>query len=336
MGCTGLSRISHGLMMARYSVIKGLRFLLCLGIVMTLQFAIPRLMPGSPVNNVLGPDSLGLSEKEYHEMERAMGLDLPLPTQFKNHLLKVLQGDLGVSFHYRRAVLEVIAQHIGPTLQIVLPSVVVSAALAILLGVCSGRWAGGRMDFILSSLLLLIYAMPAFLTAMVCLALFGLTWELLPLGGLGGGGPERGTVAEWLDVLRHMALPVTVLSLSTAAPKYLVMRNRVVEEDGKDYVIFARAKGLGERRILFVHILRNACLPVINLIALDFGFILSGSLLVEIVFSINGMGSLIHEAGMNRDYPMLQGCFLLLSLVVLGVNSVVDIVSGFLDPRAVA
>ncbi len=321
--------------MARYSAIKGLRLLLCLGIVIALQFLIPRLMPGSPVNNVLGPDSLGLSEKQYHEMERVMGLDLPLPTQFKNHLAKLLKGDLGVSFHYRRAVLDVIAQHLGPTLQIVLPSVVVSAVLAILLGTCSGRCAGSRLDFLMSSFILLGYAMPAFLTAMVCLALFGLTWELLPLGGLGGAGPGGGTVAEWLDVLRHMVLPVTVLSLSTAAPKYLVMRNRVVEEDGKEYVTFARAKGLGECRILFVHNLRNACLPVINLIALDFGFILSGSLLVEIVFSINGMGSLIHEAGMNRDHPMLQGCFLLLSLVVLGVNFVVDIMSGLLDPRVV-
>jgi peptide/nickel transport system permease protein len=320
--------------MVRYTLMKGLRFLLCLGIVITLQFIIPRLMPGSPVNSVLGPDSPGLSEKEYRELERSIGLDLPLPMQFQSHLIRILQGDLGVSFHYRRPVLDLVAQHLGPTMQILLPSAVMSAGLAILLGLCSGRCAGGKLDFLLSSFFLLVYAMPAFLTAMVLLALFSFTWDLLPLGGLGDAVPGSGTAAGWLDALRHMALPVTVLSVSTAAPKYLVMRNRVVEEAGKDYVIFARAKGVEEPRILLVHILRNACLPVISLIGLDFGFILSGALLIEIVFSINGMGSLLHEAAMNRDYPMLQGCFLLLSLVVLAVNFMVDLLCGILDPRA--
>ena len=113
--------------MVRYTLMKGLRFILCLGIVITLQFAIPRLMPGSPVNSVLGPDSPALSEKEYRELERSMGLDLPLRMQFQNHVVNIVRLDLGFSFHYRREVEDVLAQQIGPTLQIVLPSVVVSA-----------------------------------------------------------------------------------------------------------------------------------------------------------------------------------------------------------------
>ena len=318
--------------MTRYAAIKGLRFLFCLGIVVTFQFLIPRLMPGSPVINLTGPDGMGLSEKTYQEMERELGLDLPLQSQFLNHIKELSSMNMGFSWFYHEPVTNVITRHISPTIRIVLPAAVLSAFLSMIFGSLAGRYPGKAVDILITSSFITLYAIPAFLTAMICLALLSFTWSIFPLGGLGGTDMEPGSFSWWADIVNHMTLPVVVLALSTAGPKCLVMRNRVVEESEKDYVVFSRARGMDEYRILFVHILRNACIPVVSLIGLDFGFILSGALLVEIVFSINGMGSLIHEAAMNRDYPVLQGCFLLLSLVVLSVNFLVDIITGILDP----
>lgn len=305
-------------------------------IVATIQFLIPRLMPGSPVNNIAGPNGIGLSLADYQGMERQLGLDLPLHRQYLNHLRNTANMNLGYSWFYHQPVLSVVSRHIGSTITIVLPAVVLSAFFALFFGSIAGSHLGKSTDVLLTPFFLILDAVPGFLTAMIALALFSFTWDLLPMSGLGPSIADINGITDAFQALRHMLLPVAVLALSSSGPKYLVMRNRVSEELHKDYVTYAKARGMGENRILFIHVLRNACLPVVSLIGLDFGFILSGSLLVEIVFSINGMGSLIYEAAVNRDYPMLQGCFLLLAISVPVVNFAVDVISGVLDPRASA
>jgi len=322
--------------MLRYILIKALRFAVCFMIVITIQFLIPRLMPGSPVNNIVGPNGVGLRPSDYREMEQKLGIDLPLYRQYLNHLRNTANMDLGYSWFYHQPVLDVVVRHTRPTLMIVLPAVVLSAFFALFFGSIAGSSPGRIADVLLTPFFLTLYAVPGFLTAMIALALFSFTWDLFPMSGLGPSLTNINGIADAHEALMHMILPIAVLALSTSGPKYMVMRGRVSEELHKDYVMYARARGMGENRILFIHVLRNACLPVISLIGLDFGFILSGSLWIEIVFSINGMGCLIYEAAINRDYPMLQGCFFLLSITVPAVNFAVDVISAVLDPGASA
>lgn len=318
--------------MLRYILIKGLRFALCFMIVITIQFLIPRFMPGSPVNNIAGPNGVGLSLADYREMERKLGIDQPLFRQYLNHLQNTANLNLGYSWFYHQPVLNVVGRHIGATVTILFPAVVLSAFFALFFGSIAGSRTGKTADLVLTPFFLFLNAVPGFLTAMIALALLSFTWDIFPMSGLGPSLSDIKGTADALEALRHIILPVAVLALSTCGTKYLVMRNRVSEELHKDYVMYARARGMGENRILFIHVLRNACLPVISLIGLDLGFILSGSLLIEIVFSINGMGSLIYEAAVNRDYPVLQGCFFLLAVSVPAVNFAADLISGILDP----
>jgi peptide/nickel transport system permease protein len=169
---------------------------------------------------------------------------------------------------------------------------------------------------------------------MVFLDLFSYRWQWLPLGGF--APPPGGTAAggfSLMGVARHLVLPVLVLTLSSAAAKLLVMRNAVSRARDEAYVLYTRARGVEPWRVLFIHVFRNACLPLLHLAALHLGFVVSGAVLVEVVFSINGMGSLIHEAALHRDYPVLQGSFLVLTLVVMGLNVLADLASGLLDPR---
>jgi peptide/nickel transport system permease protein len=316
-----------------YIAAKGCRFFLGLFIVSLLHFALPRMMPGSPVFAILGPDVVGMSRKAYVELESELGLHDPLLVQLTRHFKNILQLDFGYSYHFQQPVKQVLRESVTPTLALLLPAVLLSAILACLLGAVAGRFFGRLPDHVLTPLFLFLYATPAFLLAMVCLDLFAFRLDLFPLGGLRSIDAGHSFGARILDFGRHLFLPIMVLALSSTAVKFLVMRNSVIESGQQEFVLYARARGISESRILFTHILRHASLPFVSLVGLQFAFILSGSLLIEIVFSINGMGNLIHEAAMNRDYPVLHASFLVLTLVVLTVNMLTDMVYGILDPR---
>ncbi len=320
----------------RYTILKTARFFISLGIVVFINFSIPRMMPGSPVNALLGSDSIGLSDKDYEALEEEMGLNRPLFLQFITHVKEIFRLDLGFSYFYHQPVSKVVGEHLAPTLLLLFPSVLLSSILAVLFGVIAGRFPGKIFDLISTAIILLAYAMPTFLIAMMGLTIFGYHLAIFPLGGLKSIDAKMEMIPSIFDTIWHLMLPVMILSCSSIAPKFLIMRNSVVENMDQDYVVYAKARGISEFRILFVHILKKVSLPVISLVGIHFAYILSGSLLVEIVFSINGMGSLIHEAAVNRDYPMLQGCFFLLTVVALSVNHVVDLSYGFLDHRVSA
>jgi peptide/nickel transport system permease protein len=316
-----------------FLLLKLSRLTISLLFILTLNFLLPRLMPGSPVFTLLGPEVVSLSQKDYQALETQFGLDAPLPLQYAGYLADLLRGDLGFSFHHHRPVARLIIEHLGRTLLLLLPSVLISSLLAVSLGMAAGRHAGTAVDILLTLSFLIVYAIPVFLLAMIGLDLLGFRLDLVPLGGLKSTDCIGSMLTCPGDVTRHLLLPVAILSFSSAAVKFMVTRNSVVEEKAKDYVLYARARGLDRRSIWWVHILKNASLPLLSLIALHLAFMVSGALLIEIVFSINGMGVLIHEAALNRDYPVLQGCFLVLTFVVLILNTLVDILYGVLDPR---
>lgn len=309
------------------------RFLACLLLLSLLHFTIPRLMPGSPVHAILGPEVVTMSHKAYADLEAELGLSDPLPVQVSRHLAEVATGNLGYSYFYHRPVLDVVFAHLQPTLLLLLPAVLCSSLLACLLGTLIGRNPGGVADLAVTSVVLVLSSLPVFLVAMVCLDIFAMRLDLLPLGGLRGTDQTLGAWRQATELIRHLVLPIVVLTVSATAGKYLVMRNSVAAQRSESYVLYARARGIGEGRILFVHLLSNASLPLLSLIGLHFAFILAGSLVVEMVFSINGMGSLFYEAVIGRDYPVLSGGFFVLTVVALLVNYTTDLLYGLIDPR---
>lgn len=318
--------------MMQYFFIKTLRLVITLLIIITMNFFIPHLMPGDPVIMLFGQDAVTLNHQELADLTIQFGLDKPLLQQFFEYLQLLASGNLGYSFHYRQMVSSVIGQHFIWTIILVLPAIFLSSLLAMILGLFAGWKVNSKTDLALTLTSLILYAFPQFLAAMLLLYFLGFKWQLFPLGGLYSTNADS-TPAILLDVLWHLTLPVIVLTLSGTTAKFLVTRNSVATVRNNDYIRYAVAKGLSTLRILSVHVLKNACLPLLSMVALNIGFMVSGALIVEIVFSLNGMGSLIYEAALYRDYPVLQGCFLILTLFVVGANALVELLYGIIDPR---
>lgn len=310
------------------------RLVICLLIVLSLNFLLPRAMPGDPLLMLLGPDAVSLSQKDYDELKTEYGLNRPMWEQYSDYWSGLVHGELGYSFHHHRPVTVLILENLGRSLGILAPAVLISTLASAFLGTIAGWKRGAFTDISLTSFGIIFFCTPSFLTAMVLLDLFGYRLGWFPLGGYFAGFGNNMLFFDSVgELFRHLALPTLVIALTSAAAKYMVMRNAVVSASHEGYVLYARAKGISPWRIPFIHIFKNACLPLLNLAALHAGFMVSGAVLVEIVFSINGMGVLIFDAALHRDYPVLQGCFLVMTLVVMGLNLFVDLISGFLDPR---
>jgi peptide/nickel transport system permease protein len=230
-----------------------------------------------------------------------------------------------------RPVLKALALHLGWTLFLVLPATLLGALIATFLGALAAWRRKSRLDVGLSFLFLFLYSMPHYWLAMMILFLFGFQLDWFPLGKVSSG--ESSGLAFILDVGWHMALPLTVLTISKAAYDFLIVRNAVVTIRGEDYILTAHAKGLSPAVVLFRHVLRNALAPLVTVTAIQFGAILSGTLLIEVVFSWPGMGSLIYAAIGARDYPLLQGAFFIIALCMLLANFVADLLYTWLDPK---
>jgi len=297
----------------------------------TLIFIIPRMMPGDPFISLLGEEVYYRSPELVEELKAQYGLDRPLPEQYLSYLQNLAHGDLGYSFHYSQPVWDVIAYKMKWTFVLLIPSVFLGAILGIVLGSMAGWRHGSGMDTGITSLFLFIYSMPHYWLAMIFVLVFAFYLGLFPLSGITGGGLAG--AEKLMDVIWHMALPVLVLTLFGATYNYFIMRSSVLQILGEGFVLTARAKGLPERDVLFRHVLQNALLPLVTVVALDFGFMVSGALLVEIVFSWGGMGTLVYDAVLARDYPLLHGSFLIIAFCVLAANFMADMLYAVLDPR---
>ena len=308
-----------------FSKKKALRLLIGLFIIFTLNFIIPRAMPGDPLSHLLGENFIA-SEASIQELERELGLDKPFLVQFLRYWKNIFTLRLGYSYHFNQKVMVLISMRMKWTLALLVPSILLGAVLGTLLGALSGWKKNNLGNKTVTWAFLAVYSTPPFFLGIIFLYLFSFKWGVFPFKGF----YETGTFP---DVLLHFFLPVFIMSAFTASRNYMIMRGSVLIEKEKLYVVYARAKGLYGSAILFRHIFKNASLPVITLIALDFGFLLSGALFVEIVFSMNGMGTLIYETLLSRDYPVLQGCFLIITVMVVAANFIADILYSFIDPR---
>ena len=296
----------------------------------TLAFIIPRLMPGDPEATMFARFHGKLDPEAMAALRETFGFSKePLYRQYISYLGHVASGDLGVSVSYFPArVGDVIATGLVWTLFLTGFAVVISYALGTFLGIVSAWRRRGWIDRTLPPLFVFLGAFPFFWLAMLLLFVFGYTLGWTPVRHAYGD-----ELTVW-SVLTHAALPAITIVVATAGSWMLDMRNTMIGVLGEDYITLAHAKGLPPRRVMLRYAARNALLPNITSFGMALGFVLSGSLLTEIVFSYPGQGYLLIQAVHSLDYPLIQGLFLTITMAVLGANLLVDLVYVWLDPRA--
>jgi peptide/nickel transport system permease protein len=302
----------------------------------TLGFVLPRLMPGDPATTLLARLRGKLTPEALAAMRAALGFgDGSWLAQYAAYWRQLLHGDLGLSVaYYPVRVGDVIATGLGWTLALTGIAVIISFACGTLLGAIAAWRRGGWLDSALPPVLALLGAVPYFWLAMLVLFVFsyGLRW--FPLGHAYSLAREpQWSLGFVADVVRHALLPALTLVLATIGGWTLGMRNTMVALLDAEFIKLARAKGLPPRQILLRYAARNALLPNVTGFGMALGFVLSGSLLTEIVFSYPGLGYLLVQAVRNQDYPLMQGLFLLITLAVLAANFLVDVAYVWLDPR---
>jgi peptide/nickel transport system permease protein len=309
--------------------------LITIVLIALINFILFRAMPGSPERVILGRTPNVTPEILQQTRER-WGLDKPLvPDQFIAYVQSTLQGDLGFSFIARgQTVTEVLAQRIWPTVILFGLGEILAIILGLALGAYSGWRRGGFVDYVGNGISLILYSTPYFLLGMAFLLVFATTLHWFPtFGMLTSGAQYPGLWERLLDFLAHLALPLATVAFGLVGQYAIVMRSSIVETLSEDYVTTGRAMGLREGRILRHHALPNALLPTVSLIAINLGYVVAGAITVEVVFNWPGLGTLAVTALTSRDYPVLQGVFLLLGVSVVLANLAADLIYGALDPR---
>jgi len=290
-----------------------------------LVFAALLLIPGNPAQAILGIDA---TSADLEALEARLGLDKPPLERYLSWLGGVLRGDLGQSIRYERPISELIVARLGITLPIVVASLLLATLIAVPLGILAARRAGSPVDLGISVVSLVGIVLPSFWVGLMFIYIF-IVWLKLPL-------PTSFPIGGWENPQRALlALVLPVLTVALASASFLVrlVRGSVLEVLSQDFIRTARAKGLTERVVLYKHALRNAALPVVTVLGLEFASLLIATVVVETVFGIPGLGSLSLTAISARDYPLVQAVVLVIAAFIVLMNLLVDLLYGLLDPR---
>ena len=321
----------------RYILSKVLQVLLTLAFVIVFNFFLFRVMPGDPSELLLQRTS-ALNPENVELVRQDLGLGKPLPQQFLIYAQDTLTLNFGDSFSFPgQDVKLVIFHHLWPTILLVGTATIASAAIGLIIGINGGWKRGSAFDVGSLSFTLFVYAMPEFWFGILVLMAFaagvGPFAAIFPTGGYETVPSGLTGMSHVVDVLNHMVLPFFVLTVAYLGEFALIMRNSLIDILGDDFIQTAWAKGVRQKKILWHHAVPNALLPTMTLVFLSIGFIFSGAITIEYVFSWPGMGLLTVQAIGGKDFPMLQGLFLLFSAAVIVANLIADILYTYLDPR---
>lgn len=298
-------------------------------IILTLNFVIFHTIPGDPVRTLFQDPRI--TPEDRARLSHIFGLDKPLHEQYVIYMKNSLTGELGLSFTYREPVGSYVVERLWNTIILVGSASVLALVLGVAVGVVAAWRRNSFVDFSLLGSSLFLYSMPTFWLGM--LALFALT-GLAPSGGMYTPGEiYTGSLDKFLDLMRHLVVPMTVLTLVLFGQYVMLMRSSLIDVLSEDYITTARAKGLPDRSMLRHHALPNATLPLVTITAINLSFVVGGAIQTETVFSWPGVGRLMFDALLTRDYPILQGCFLIITAVALVANLVADVTYAYLDPR---
>ncbi|WP_128255660.1 glutathione ABC transporter permease GsiC [Falsirhodobacter deserti] len=284
--------------------------------VMVCVFAFVHMLPGDPARLVAGPEA---TSEDVDAVRRSLGLDRPLPEQFVHYVSRVAQGDFGMSLKTRRTVAEEIGARLMPTVWLTVFAMLWATVIGLLIGVISAVKRGRWQDYTGMIVAVSGISFPPFWLGLLLISLFSVHLGWLPTGGYG----------TW----QHFVMPSFTLGVGVAAVMARFTRSAFIEIAREDYVRTARAKGVPERRVIWKHSLRNALIPIITMVGLQFGFLLGGSIVVESVFSWPGVGRLLVDSVNYRDYPVIQALILLFSLQFIFINLLVDVLYVFANPE---
>ena len=301
-------------------------------VISTVIFILPRITPVDP--KTLLADNPRIPESIRLKLIESFGLNKSIFDQYASYFVNLFRGDLGFSFLYRDPVVTILQTRLPWTILLLGTSTAIFIVLGIVIGVFQASRYGSKFDVATLVGSLVASSFPFFWVGMILIYVFAFVVLIFPSFGAASSGVVFANPLEMLaDVLWHLVLPAVTIVIVNISRYSFYLRNIMVGVLSEDYIITARAKGLDKRKILFKHGLRNAMLPTMTMIAMDFGFIVAGGIFVETVFSYPGVGSLAYEAILNADYPLMNGVFILLTIVILVANFTADMLYSVLDPR---
>lgn len=303
---------------------------LVLGVIV-INFTLIHLAPGDPAAVLAGEFEAGPEVLE--QLREEFGLDRPIYEQFAVYLGKVMTGDLGYSYRYRDRVLKLIMSRLPNTVLLLSVSFVLSMSIGIVLAAFAARKPNSILDNTISSLSMMGYCLPMFWSGMMLILVFSLLLQWFPTGGMYSLRLQYSGLGSFFDLVRHLFLPTVTYTAFFLAVSFRLTRSKMIETLREDFITTARSKGLTENEVLFRHALRNSLVPVVAVMGLNLGIMIGGSVTIETVFSWPGIGRLMYDSILSRDYPLLMGIFIVVSIGVILANLIADIVTVLLDPR---
>jgi peptide/nickel transport system permease protein len=311
------------------------KFVAVVLVIATFNFILVHAAPGDPAQ-VMAGQSGSSDEKLLTQIRAEYGLDKPYAVQLGTYLARILKFDLGYSYRQQRSVASLIGERLPATLLLTATSFVLALLAGIVLGTLAGVRAGKWSDTLLTVVSLLLYATPVFWLGLMLVLLFSVQLDWLPAFGYVTIGVPLTAFERMRDILWHLILPAASLAAVYLAIYARLMRSSVVDVTHQDYIKTARAKGLKQGRIIIRHILRNAMLPIVTVAGMQAGALVGGAVVIETVFAWPGLGRLIYDALLQRDYPVLLGVFLVMSVLVIMLNLLTDVIYRVIDPRVSA
>ena len=309
-----------------------------------IAFVILRVIPGNPIVMMLPPQA---TQQDILELKAQYGLDKPIPVQYGIWLMNVAQGDFGVSIHMKQDVMELIMERLPATLELVITATFIALVLGIFIGTISIMKKETIVDRMGSALAVLGLSIPDFLWGLLFVIFLGVFWPVLPISGRIDSTYTLKTITGFFLVdslikfdfkgfysaFLHLILPAFSLALPLTAIVIRVIKSSLLEVVKEDYILLARVKGLSERVVIFLHALRNALIPTTTIVGVQFGFMMGGTVLVEIIYSWPGLGKMAVTAIITRDLPLIQGVVLVLAFIFVIVNLIVDLLYTFMNPK---
>lgn len=308
------------------------KFVAVVLVIATFNFVLVHAAPGDPAQVIAG-QSGSADAKLLSQLRAEYGLDKPYPVQLATYLKRILTLDLGFSYRQQRPVLSLLLERLPATLLLTGTAFLLALLVGVVLGTLAGVRAGTWSDTLFTVLSLLLYAMPVFWLGLMLVLLFSVKLEWLPAFGYVTIGVEMTPLQHIRDIASHLLLPALSLAAVYLAIYARLMRSSVIEVTHQDFIKTARAKGLKQPRIIARHILRNAILPVVTVAGMQAGALVGGAVVIETVFAWPGLGRLTYDAVLQRDYPVMLGVFLVMSIIVIVLNLVTDAIYRLIDPR---
>lgn len=319
----------------KHIIKKCLIALLTVYIIITISFLLVHMMPGDPVIHLVGQEEyyylLDNAPETFNDLIEKYGLNDSLPTQYMRYIKNILALDFGIAYSNKEPVLSNIVKAARWTLLLSVPTWVIGGILGAVLGVMAGWKPGKLFDKLTTPVFLAVNVIPSNCLCLLFLIFFAYKWRIFPINGM--VAPGLTGAARTLNILHHMALPLIILILFRMSGDFMLMKSAVSQARKEEYITTAASKGIGERKVLFRHVLRNAALPYMTSMCMQMGALLSGSMIVEVVFGWKGMGTLMYNAVLARDFPTAQACFLISAVCVVATNLLSDVLNSLIDPR---